>query len=64
MGPTPHLRIFAFKTAPLASQLQVSKVPSPHLWFFQAKQRLLGQNYKPPWVPDVTCRCVHAKQRD
>ena len=64
MGPRPHLRFFAFKTEPLAPELQVSMVPSPHLWFFQAKQRLLDQNYKPLWVPDLTCRCVHAKQRD
>ena len=38
--------------------------PSPHLWFLQAKQRLLDQNYKSLWVPDLTCRFVHAKQRD
>ena len=56
--------VFAFKTAPLAPELQVSMVPSPHLWFFQAKQRHLDQNYKPLLVPDLTCRCVHAKQRD
>ena len=31
---------------------------------FQAKQRLLDQNYKSLWVPDLTCRFVHAKQRD
>ena len=38
--------------------------PIPHLWFLQAKQRLLDQNYKSLWVPDLTCRFVHAKQRD
>ena len=55
---------FAFKTAPLAPELQISMGPSPHLWFFQAKQRLLCQNYKFLWVPDFTCRFVRAKQRD
>ena len=55
---------FAFKTAPLAPELQISMGPSPHLWFFQAKQRLLHQNYKFLWVPDLTCRFVRAKQRD
>ena len=64
MGPRPHLRFFVCKTAPLVSDLQVSKGPSPHLWFFQAKLRLLDQNYKSLWVPDLTCRFVHAKQRD
>ena len=38
--------------------------PSPHLWFFHAKQRLLEQNYKSLWVPDLTCRFVHTKQCD
>ena len=37
---------------------------SPHLWFLEAKQRLLDQNNKSVWVPDLTCRFVHAKQRD
>ena len=55
---------FAFKTAPLAPELQISMGPSPHLWFFQAKQRLLHQNYKFLWVPDLTCHFVRAKQRD
>ena len=64
MGPRPHLRFFAFKTAPLAPDLQVSMGPSPHLCFFLAKQLLLDQNYKSLWVPDLTCRFVHAKQRD
>ena len=38
--------------------------PSPHLWFLHAKQRLLALEYKSLWVPDLTCRFVHAKQRD
>ena len=31
---------------------------------FACKTRLLDQNYKSPWVPDLTCHFVHAKQRD
>ena len=31
---------------------------------FACKQRILDQNYKYLWVPDLTCRFVHAKQRD
>ena len=34
MGPRPHLWFFAFKTAPLAAELQVSMGPSSHLWFY------------------------------
>ena len=33
----------------------------PHLWFLYAKQRLLDQNNKSLWVPDLTCDFLHAK---
>ena len=54
---------FACKTATLGLELQVSVGPRPHLWFLHAKQRLLDQNNKSLWVPDITCRFVHAIQR-
>ena len=38
--------------------------PSPHLWFLDAKERLLDQNNKTLWVLEITCRFMHAKQRD
>ena len=63
MGPRPHQWLFALKTATLAPELQVSMGPSCHLWFLRAKQLLLDRNYKSLRVPDVTYRCVHAKQR-
>ena len=63
-GSQPSSLVFAFKTATLAPELQVSIGPSPHLCFLHAKQRLLNQNYKSLWVPDHSCRFVHAKQRD
>ena len=55
MGPRPHLWIFAFKTATLAPELQVSIGPSRHLWFWHAKQRLLDQNYKSLLVSVLIC---------
>ena len=64
MGPRPHLTFCAWKTTWLVAELLVSMGPTPHLWSFHAKQRLLDQNYKSLWVPDLTCRFVHAKQRD
>ena len=64
MGPRLLLSFFAFKTAPLARELQVSMGPSSHQWFLHTKQRLLDQKNQSPWVPDLTCRFVHAKQRD
>ena len=63
-GSQPSSAVFAFKTATLPPELLVSMGPSPHLWLLHAKQRLLDQNYKSLWVPDHTCRFVHAKQRD
>ena len=63
-GSQPSSVVFAFKTATLAPELQISKGPSSHLCFLLAKQRLLGQIYKSLWVPDHSCRFAHAKQRD
>ena len=54
MGPRPHLSFCPCKTALLASELLVFISPSPQLWFMHAKQRLLDQNYKSPWVSDLT----------
>ena len=48
----------------ISNRIIVSMGPSHYLWFLQAKQRLLEQNYKSLWVPDLTCRFVRAKQRD
>ena len=59
MGPRHDLSFCACKTAWLASELLVSMSPSPHVWFLDAKQRLLDRNNKSLWVPDITCRCVH-----
>ena len=64
MGPRPHLWFFILKAATLAPELLVSMGPSPHLWFLHAKRRLLDQNYKSLWVPDLICRFVHEKQCD
>ena len=64
MGPRPHLLFSACKTAFLGSELLVSMDPSHHLWFLHAKQRLLDPNNKSLYVPEITCRFVHAIQRD
>ena len=60
----PTSVVFACKTAWLASESLVSMGPSPHVWFLDAKQRLLERNNKSLWVPDITCRFVLVKQRD
>ena len=63
MGLRPHLSFCACNTAWLASELLVSMGPSPHVRFFDIKQRLLDWSKKSLWVPDITRRFVHAKQR-
>ena len=64
MCPRHHLSFCACKTEWLAPELLVSMGPCPHLWFLHSKQWLWEENYKSLWVPDLTCRFVHAKQRD
>ena len=61
MGPRHDLSFCGWKTAWLASEILVSMGPSPHVWFLDAKQRLLDQNNKSLRVPDKTCRFVHGK---
>ena len=55
MGSSLHLWFCAWKTVTLAPQLQVSVSTRPHLWFLNAKQWLLEQNYKFLWVPALIC---------
>ena len=59
MGPRHDLSFCAYKTAWLASEILVSMSPISHVWFLDAKQRLLDRNNKSLWFPDITCRCVH-----
>ena len=57
----PHQSFCAGNTTCLAL---VSMVPSPYVWFLDAKQRLLNRNNKSLMVPDITCCFVRVKQRD
>ena len=59
VGPRPHLSFCAGKTACLASELLVSIGPCPHLRILDVKQRLLDQNNKSLWVPDLICGFEH-----
>ena len=64
MGSSHHLWFCAYKTAPFGQKLQVSVGLRPLLWFLHAKQRLLDQNHKSQWIPDMNCRFVHVQQRE
>ena len=59
MVPRHNLSLCACKTAWLAPELLVSMCPSPHLWLLHAKQRILDQNFKSLWVPDLICGFEH-----
>ena len=63
-SPVVLCMVFACKTAHFGPEFQFSMGPSPHLRFLHAKQRVLAQNYKSLWVPDLTCPCVQSKRRD
>ena len=57
-GSQPSSVVFACKTAWLASESLVSIGPSPHVWFLDAKLRLLDRNNKLYWSqtsPVVLC---------
>ena len=40
-GSQSSFVVFAFKTAPLGPELQVSMSPRPHLWFYSNKKATL-----------------------
>ena len=63
-GPTHDLSFCACKPEWVASESLVSMLPSPHVLFLDAKQRLLDRNNKSLWVPDITCHFVRGKQCD
>ena len=61
-GSQPSSEVFACKPAAFGPKLHVSMGPSPHLRFLHAKQRVLAQNYRSLWVPDLTCPFVQSKR--
>ena len=56
-GSKPSFVAFASKTVPLGPKLQVPIGPRPHLWLLCIQNREFS-------LSDLTCRYVHAKQRD
>ena len=54
MGAILHLWFYAYKTATLGPDLQVSIGPDLTCHFVHAKHRDQHQNYKSLWVPDLT----------
>ena len=62
-GSQPLSVVFACITATFGPEYKFSMGTRPHLSFLHAKQRLLDQNNKSLWVPDMTYRFVHVQQR-
>ena len=62
-GSQPLSVVFACITATFGPDYKFSMGTRPHLSFLHAKQRLLDQNNKSLWVPDMTYRFVHVQQR-
>ena len=55
--------VFAFKTATLAPEFQVSMCPSPHLWFLQEKTVTFGAELQVSMGTRLlllTCECKTA----
>ena len=55
---------FRIQNSAFSTRIASLNGAQPSSELFKAKQRLLDENYKSLWVPDLTCRSVHAKQRD
>ena len=62
-GSQPLSVVFACITATFGPEYKFSIGTRLHLSFLHAKQRLLDQNNKSLWVPDMTYRFVHVQQR-
>ena len=62
-GSQPSCVVFECKTATSGLELQGSVGQRPHLLCLHAKLRLLAQNNKYLWVPDMTYHFVHIQQR-
>ena len=63
MGPRPHLRFCAYKTATLGPDLQFSIGPRPHLRFFAFKTASLAPELQFSMGPSPHLWFLHAKQR-
>ena len=60
-GSQPSFAAFACKTATLGPELQVSKGPRTHLWFFVFKTANLARELQVPMGPNPHLWVLHAK---
>ena len=62
-GCQPTSVVFAFKTATLGPELQVSMGPRPHLWFFAFKTATLAPELQVSMGPNPHLLFWHSKRR-
>ena len=62
-GSQPTFVAFAFKTATLGPELQVSNGLSPHLWILAFKRATFGPELQVSTGPALICGFVHLQQR-
>ena len=62
-GSQPSPVVFASKTAPVGSELQISMDPRPHLRFFEFKTATLAPESLVSMCPSPHLRFLHVKQR-
>ena len=62
-GSYPSFVVFAYKTATLAPELQVSMGRRPHQWFFAFKTANLAPELQVSMVPALICSFVHSQER-
>ena len=60
-GSQPSSVVFAYKTATLGQELQVSMGPRPHLWFFVFKAASLAPELQISIGPSPHLWFLHAK---
>ena len=64
MGPSHNLSFLCMQNSVISTCITSLYRSQPSSVVFACKTATFGPEYKSLWVPDLTCRFVHAKQRD
>ena len=64
MGPSHNLSFLCMQNSVISTCITSLYGSQPSSVVFACKTATFGPEYKSLWVPDLTCRFAHAKQRD
>ena len=64
MGPSHNLSFLCMQNSVISTCITSLYGSQPSSVVFACKTATLGPEYKSLWVPDLTCRFAHEKQRD